>query len=122
MNSFLKITSLLVFVLILISTAFACSIAISGIRTEVRGNSDFYSSISAGKNQNIDVKINFYVDSYSGTDCPASIGAQAKIYKYNSRTGQWELHTSTSIQTHNLGVQAYQFQCDDAFNTGSNSD
>lgn len=112
---------MLVLVTILLSGAMACTVNLNSFTTEVRGTADFYSSISASKNTDIDVKNNFYIDSYSGSDCPSTISSKAIISRYNINTNQWETYKTTSTKSQDLARGTIQLQWDNEFNTGSNN-
>ncbi|MFA5930989.1 MAG: hypothetical protein WC821_01620 [archaeon] len=116
-----RIISMLVLVTILLSGAMACNVELSSFTTEVRGTADFYSSISASKNTDIDIKNYFYIDSYSGSDCPSTISSKAIVSKYNVNTSSWETYRTTSTKSQDLARGTVQLQWDNEFNTGSNN-
>ncbi|MFA5126211.1 MAG: hypothetical protein WC462_04395 [archaeon] len=125
MNYEMRIASVLVLFLVLISGAFACDISIRDFSVDVRGTVDFDSSISAARNTNIDVRETFYVEDYAddsrGT-CPSNISARAIIYRYNNDTARWETLRTTTLQSQTLREGTFTFNWDDAFSTGSDND
>ncbi len=123
MNKLLGITLVALAFLMLSINAFACNISLTNFSTELRPeNTDsYYSSISTAKNNDIDIKLEFEVDSHSGTDCPTNIGAQAKIYRYNSNNSTWENFRTTSLKTQELSNDSYIFVWSNEFNTGNSS-
>ena len=56
----MRIILVLVLITILLSGAMACTVNLNSFTTELRGTTDFYSSISASKSTDIDIKNNFY--------------------------------------------------------------
>jgi hypothetical protein len=121
MSLFARIASLLVLFVILASTVYACSVSVSNLSVEVGKDAYYYSSISANNNQDINVRISFDVDHYSGSDCPSNITAKVTVKRYNNNTDSWETYTNLSTKTQNLDETSYVFTWPRAFNTGSNS-
>jgi hypothetical protein len=118
MNKYLGIVAL--FVLLILSNASACNIIVNSLTTEVRSDGDYYySNISASKNQDIDVRLSFDVDAYSGSNCPTDIAASLKIYRYNSNTNNWELLKTSAQKTQELSNSTYIFVWSNEFNTGN---
>jgi len=125
MNYETRIASVLVLFLVLISGAFACDISIRDFSVDVRGSTDFDSSISASRNTNIDVRSTFYVEDYAGDSsgtCPSNISARAIIYRYNNDEDEWETLRTTTLQSQTLREGTFTFNWDDAFTTGSDND
>ncbi|VVB76331.1 Uncharacterised protein [uncultured archaeon] len=121
MNFSLKALAILAVILLLAGGAYACSISTSSFQTEVRGTGDYSTAITADNSTDIDIKISFTVDSYSGSDCPTNISAQSKVYRYNNDTSNWEYVRTTSSKSQELSNDTYVFVWNNEFNTGSNS-
>jgi len=119
----MKLLTLMALVLVLLSgMTLACNIEINSLATEVRADGDYYySSISAPKSQDIDIKISFDVDSYSGSDCPTNLTVKAVIKKYNSTTNAWESFKTSSSKSQELSNDSFVFVWSNEFNTGSSS-
>jgi len=107
--------------LILIGGANACNINVDSLSTEVRSTGDYYSSISADYDTDVDVRVTFTIDSYSGSDCPANITTKAIISRYNDSTSTWSTYKTTTTKTQSLFEDDYSFVWNDEFNTGSSS-
>jgi len=121
MDLSLRLSSILVLILILISGAYACNINVDSLSTEVRSTGDYYSSISADYDSDVDVRITFTIDSYSGSDCPSNITTKAIVSRYNDSTNTWSTYKTTATKTQSLSEDDYSFVWNNEFNTGSNS-
>jgi len=117
----LVIVAFVALISILMGGAYACSIDTSSFQTEARGTGDYSTAITAENSTDIDIKISFTVDSYSGSDCPTNISAQSKVYRYNNDTSNWEYVRTTASKSQELSNDTYVFVWNNEFNTGSNS-
>ena len=116
----LRVISALFLFLLMASGAFACSIDISNLITEVRANDSYDTSIIATKNSDIDIKITFDVDSFSGSDCSSNITTRVKIYKYDNTDDEWVL-METQSKSNTLSEDNFSVLFSNEFNTGSSS-
>jgi hypothetical protein len=115
----LTLVALVVLISVLMGGAYACSINTSDLSVQVRGEGDYSTSINTGQNTDVDVKVSFTVDSFSGSDCPANISAQSRIFRYNSDTSTWESMKITSSKSQELNSDSYVFVWSNEFNTGN---
>ncbi len=116
----LRVLSVLFLFLIMASGVFACSISIDNLVTEVRADGSYDTSITATKNSDIDIKVTFDVDSFSGSDCPSNITTRAKIYKYDNTNDEWIL-METQSKSNTLSEDNFSVLFSNEFNTASNS-
>ncbi len=115
----LAIVAFVILIFLVMGGAYACSINVSSFQTEARGTGDYSTAITADRSTDIDIKISFTVDSYSGSDCPTNISAQSKIYRYNNDTSNWEYVKTTSSKSQELSNDTYVFVWNNEFNTTS---
>jgi hypothetical protein len=116
----LKVLSVLFLFLILASGVYACTINIDNLVTEVRANDSYDTSITALKNSDIDIKVDFDIDSFSGSSCPSNITTKVKIYKYDNTNEEWVL-METQSKSNTLSEDNFSVLFSNEFNTGSNS-
>jgi len=115
----LRILSVLFLLLAITYGAFACSINVDNLITQVRSDGSYDTTITAEKNTLIDAKLSFDV-SYSGTNCPTNLTTKLKIFKYDEDNSDWVL-METPSKSESLAEGDHTVYFSDEFNTGSNS-
>jgi hypothetical protein len=105
------------FFLILIATVQACTINVDSFNLGARVEGDYFETISAENNDQIDARISFRITSVSGDDCPSNISSRLRIYRWNNN--DWSLFRTSSTKSATLTQDDYVFTWYNEFTIGN---
>jgi hypothetical protein len=102
----------LVLLVLFLTTAFAtCSIDVDDFTLGVRNDSgNYYSSISAEDNDDIDIRIEFSVnDIIDEDDCASNLTAKATIFHWDEDNDEWDSWRTTTSKSQTLDEDTFVF-------------
>jgi len=107
-----RLSIFVLFLVLLLGAAFAtCEVDIDNFTLGVRNDSsDYYSSISAEDNDDIDIRIEFSVnDIIDEDDCATNLTAKATIFRWDEDNDEWNSWKTTTSKSQTLDEDTFVF-------------